>query len=128
MKAAILVVDDDPTIRKIVLRILGSQHGPLVEADCGATATIVASNEEHIDLLLSDVVMPDESGPRLAARLRETRKDLRVLFMSGYPRVTLEKHGLRDDDAFVQKPFRAEELRDAVRDALDAPAPGGPLP
>jgi two-component system, cell cycle sensor histidine kinase and response regulator CckA len=76
-----------------------------------------------IDLLLTDVVMPGMSGPRLAEVLIPERAGMRCIFMSGYAATTLEqKILLRSDAAFLQKPFTATELMGRVRDVLDGRA------
>jgi two-component system cell cycle sensor histidine kinase/response regulator CckA len=78
-----------------------------------------------IDLILSDVMMPDSEGPLLVDRLRPTRPDLRVLYMSGYPDETVDQN----DEApagfpFLAKPFTPLALAEKVREVLDAPRRG----
>jgi YesN/AraC family two-component response regulator len=78
-----------------------------------------------VDLLLTDVIMPRMSGGELASRVRAQRPDLRVLFMSGYTADRFARKGDPEDEvAFLQKPFNAEELLHAVRNALDAVTEG----
>jgi CheY-like chemotaxis protein len=79
-----------------------------------------ADQLEKIDVLLSDVVMPRMGGAELARRLRSERPDLKVLFVSGYPR----EHGREDatsisHECFLQKPFTEGDLIDKLRDVLD---------
>ena len=84
-------------------------------ADGGPEAIEVA-RQEHVDLLVTDVVMPKISGPELAERL-----DLPVLFMSGYTGDLIEQHELlKPGMAYIQKPFTADDLRAKVRETLDA--------
>ena len=74
------------------------------------------SEHAQVDLLLTDVLMPDVSGPELARELRELDANLRVLFMSGHTRDALR--GACGGDALLSKPFRAQTLLAAVADAL----------
>ena len=83
----------------------------------------------EIDLLVSDIVMPEMSGPRLAEQLREERPTLRILYMSGYTKDTILHHGIADDDPMLlQKPFLPDDLARKVREVLDGgPVEGDPL-
>jgi two-component system cell cycle sensor histidine kinase/response regulator CckA len=77
-----------------------------------------------LDILVTDVVMPDLDGPTIAAALRSRRPDLKVLFMSGYPRDREgELTGAVAEGAVLPKPFTSRELCDAVRRVLDRPVP-----
>jgi two-component system cell cycle sensor histidine kinase/response regulator CckA len=77
-----------------------------------------------LDILVTDVVMPDLDGPTIAAALRSGRPDLKVLFMSGYPRDREgELTGAVAEGAVLPKPFTSRELCDAVRRVLDRPVP-----
>jgi DNA-binding NarL/FixJ family response regulator len=79
------------------------------------------ASQTHVDLVVTDMVMPEISGRELAEQLRAQRPDLRVLYMSGYTTDDIIRRGLLDPStAFLQKPFTAERLAAAVRDALDA--------
>jgi two-component system cell cycle sensor histidine kinase/response regulator CckA len=119
---SVLVAEDDGMVRGLLVRILRGQGYRVLDAANAAEAMKVAEAEAGpLDLLLSDVVMPGMSGPELAGRLREKRPSISVLFVSGY----VEDDVLRDTavqsgDALIQKPFSNEELRRAVRKALDA--------
>ena len=80
---------------------------------------LAAEAQSDVDLLLTDVVLPDETGPALAAALNGQRPDLRVLFMSGYPRDRGGQDFAPDSHRkFLPKPFTRESLLAAVRDAL----------
>ncbi|NIP82357.1 MAG: response regulator, partial [Gemmatimonadetes bacterium] len=114
----ILVVEDEDAVRSLASRILGRHGYTVLEATDGAAALEVAAGN-GIDLLLTDVVMPGASGCELAARLREDRPDLPVLYMSGYPADEVGRLGVGTDGAFIQKPFTPERLARKVRDVLD---------
>jgi CheY-like chemotaxis protein len=97
----------------------------VLEARTPADAVAVAkSHMGVIHLLISDVIMPGESGLQLARRLLETRPGLRVLFISGYSDEAIVRHGVLDPGtAFLQKPFTPAALGRKVRELLDAPPP-----
>lgn len=122
-RTTILVVDDDPALRAIIRRILRPLDLDVFEADTAEAGLAIASTiRGPIDLLLTDVVMPNGNGDALAARLRETRGDLRVLFMSGYGPEVVARHGVTSAD-FLPKPFTATILRGRVEQALGARSP-----
>jgi hypothetical protein len=101
------------------------RHGyRVLEARHGKDALSEANRHpDRIDLLLTDVVMPEMSGLTLAAALRERRPDLRVLFMSGYTSEEILRRANADPGpSLLQKPFAGEELARVVRATLDSPA------
>ena len=80
---------------------------------------------DTIDLLLSDVIMPESEGPLLFDRLKPRHPGLQVLYMSGYADEAILQHGVMVEGAsFLQKPFTPGELAQKVRDVLDMPAVG----
>jgi two-component system, cell cycle sensor histidine kinase and response regulator CckA len=118
----ILVVEDEPALRALVSQMLESKGYMVVTAESAEDALELARSD-LIDLVLTDLVMPRISGRELAARIRETRPNARVLFMSGYADEAVVRHGALDAGAaFVEKPFSANELARSVREALDRPA------
>lgn len=118
--ATILVVEDEPTIRALTARILREDGCEVLEAADGLAALAsVEAHEKRIDLVLTDVVMPRLGGPELAARLRERRPDLSVLFMTGHARDGLAQRGVSVAEAeCLHEPFRPDELLDRVRTKL----------
>lgn len=117
-----LVVEDDPEVREIVATMLRDLGYHVVEAERLSEAMAVTEAEgRQIHLLVTDVVMPDLSGPELADRIRRDVPDLKVLFMSGYNDDDVSDQLARSDAAFVRKPFSQLTLARCVRDLLDAP-------
>jgi len=119
----ILVVEDDDQLRRLTHRALAGQGYTVLEADRGTTAMDIARRHKgRIDLLLTDVVMPDTNGRKLADALRTDRPGLRVLFMSGYPDGAIVHHGILDHGvAYLAKPFTTEAVTRKVREVLDTP-------
>jgi len=117
----ILVVEDDLSILPLLERILKSHGYEVLTADSPIKAReLAARHEGDIQLLITDVVMPDTNGRELANQLRETQQNLLVLFMSGYTSNVIAHRGVLDDDVcFIQKPFDSQELGAKVRSLLD---------
>ncbi len=130
MVETILLVEDDPPIRSLIRRSLESQGFQLLEASNGNEALILAADQRgSIDLLLSDVVMPQMDGFTLSERLVESRPETRVLFMTGYAdRSVAVRGGLKEAGrAFLLKPFTRDHLLRTIREQLDTaarPRPG----
>jgi CheY-like chemotaxis protein len=117
----ILIVEDEPAVRRMASRALKSQGYAILEAANGAEALDLLSRAtEAVDLVLSDVVMPLLNGRELSERLAVERPEIRVLFMSGYTDDDIVRRGLlRPGVPFLQKPFVAADLSRKVRDVLD---------
>jgi PAS domain S-box-containing protein len=118
----ILVVEDNATVRKLMVRMLTSQGYRTEEADNGRAALEMSMKwEDHPpNLVLTDMVMPEMTGRQLVERLRETQPDVRVLFMSGYSREEMVAEDvLSSDGVFLQKPFTRDDLLRKVRHMLD---------
>ena len=92
----------------------------LSAADGTQGLRLALEEARQIQLLLTDVVMPNMSGPRLAERLRTTRPDTKALYMSGYPDMGEGSEALRSQPNFIQKPFTQEELLRRIRKVLDS--------
>ncbi|MEX5711924.1 PAS domain S-box protein [Parafrankia sp. FMc6] len=124
----IMVVEDEPAMRELTRRILARNGYQVIIAASGPEAISLASTtREEIHLLLTDVVMPQLLGSEVAERIRQQRRDLRVLYMSGYAQPVLAQNGtLAPGLALLTKPFSERVLLSKVREALDAP--GGPFP
>jgi CheY-like chemotaxis protein len=116
--AVILVVEDDPAVRGLVVAALEHAGHRVLVASSPAEATALSDGlADQIDLLLSDVVMPGGTGPELAERLIAHRPSLRVLLMSGYDS-PFPKNLSEQGFVFLAKPFGADQLRAAVVQVL----------
>jgi two-component system cell cycle sensor histidine kinase/response regulator CckA len=120
----ILLVEDDDLVRHLSQRVL--EHQGYRVWVCGTGAEAVAAGEKDgaaFDLLLTDLVLPDVDGRKLAKQLSDMHPDLRVLYCSGYTDDVIMHRGAVDEGlAFLAKPFTAEGLARKVRAVLDAPA------
>ncbi|MGA3241749.1 MAG: chemotaxis protein CheB [Bryobacteraceae bacterium] len=119
----ILLVEDEEMVRGLARMILETSGYVVLEASNGREGlTMCETNEGPIDLLLSDVVMPELSGRELAEQAVKLRPGMKVLFMSGYTQDVILKEGVQKGTAFLQKPFTPVELAQKVRETLDADA------
>jgi len=117
----ILVVEDEDSVRELAIRMLRqSGYTVLAAAHGDAAVEIAASHPGPIHLVMSDVVLPRMNGPDVVARIRVSRPDMRVVFMSGYTHTVLSSTaGDYEDAAFIQKPFTNAEFLQVVRDTLN---------
>ncbi len=117
----ILLVEDEEQVRAIVLNILRRQgYRVLVAQHAGEALLLCERHPEVIHLMVTDVVMPQMSGPELAKRLALLRPDMKVLCMSGYTDDSIVRHGvLASGVAFIQKPVTPALLSKKVRQVLD---------
>jgi two-component system cell cycle sensor histidine kinase/response regulator CckA len=118
----ILVVDDEPSVRHSIRRMLARQGYTVLEAAHGAEALrMIEESASPIDLVLTDLVMPVMDGPELIAALRGHPPAPRIVVMSGSDREAAMRGGpLPGDVRFLQKPFTSDELFRSVRKALEA--------
>ena len=121
----ILLVEDDHMVRALAHHALQLSGYKVLSADKGGAALLCClGHQGPIDLMITDVVMPEMSGPELAARLSPDRPEMKVLYMSGYADDTKIQHGLSNQDIeFLPKPFTPDDLAWKVRQVLDK----GPL-
>jgi CheY-like chemotaxis protein len=120
----ILAVEDNPQVRATAVRQLRDLGYRVREADCAEAALQMLDAAEPIDLLFTDVIMPNGiNGKELATKARQKRSDLKVLFTSGFPG-TLAGSGmaLEPGDALLCKPYHKHDLAKAVEEALNTPA------
>ena len=118
----ILLVEDEDAVRSVAARVLLNQGYTVIQARNGEEALDLLSElGDGIDLVLTDVVMPDMGGLALAEKLKATKPELRLLYMSGYSEADKLQPGMNNFQfPFLQKPFSAESLIVKVREVLDA--------
>lgn len=118
----ILLVEDEDLVRELAYEILVTEGYTVLEASHGAEALKISERYAHrIHLLLTDVVMPGGiSGPELAERLAPLRRNMEVLYISGYTDNAIVQHSILTSTAsFLEKPFTPSDLAHKVRDVLD---------
>ena len=117
----VLVVEDEDKVRRVVVRFLKRRGYNVLEAACGEDALQVAlRHADPIDLLFTDVIMPEMNGRELADRLTEQRPGIKLLFTSGYTHDNIAHRGVLDEGVqFIAKPFSLKALAVRVREVLD---------
>ena len=117
VRRRVMVVDDDPMMMEVLVRILRRENFDLITANGGPEALQkVTANPAPIDLLITDFAMPDMKGHELAARMRARFPEVRVLYQTGFSDMLFENRAeLEENTAFLEKPFTARGLREAAR-------------
>ena len=120
-RGTVLLVEDEDAVRSFAARALGQRGYRVLEATTGTEALeIFARHDGDVDLVVSDVVMPEMDGPTLCERLRSQSPDLKVIFISGYAEDAFRQHLAENEDfMFLQKPFDLKQLAAAVKAALE---------
>ena len=120
----ILLVEDEAALRQKACEVLEKAgYRVLVAGDGNQAIGLALKETRSIHLLLTDVLMPDMSGPRLSERLRSLRPETKVLYMSGYPNAGGASLDLQSQPNFIQKPFTIERLLRRVREVLEGEIP-----
>lgn len=116
----VLVVEDDETLRKLVIALLeGAGYKVLQAADGQAAIQLIRNSEQHVDLLLTDMLMPAMSGIELSTELRKLRPNLKILLMSGYAGDLLARYRVAESEIMlVEKPFTRHGLLSRIRTVL----------
>ncbi len=117
----VLIVEDEAEVRRMAERILAKRGYRVLETASGNEAVGICADPGHeVDLLLTDVIMPEMLGTELVAEARRLRPDLRVLYMSGYSHEVLAPQALTDSDgtAFIEKPFSSRDLVAAIAELI----------
>jgi CheY-like chemotaxis protein len=117
----ILYVEDETVLRGVIADCLTQLGYTVLPARDGEHAVSISSSHPgRIDLLLTDVRMPQMSGPELAAKILATRPEMKVIYVSGYPDDIVASHGLPGPDTvFLSKPFTIKILAAKLREVLD---------
>ncbi len=118
--ATILLVEDEEAVRAFAARALASRGYTVHEASSGTEALeVMAETDGSVDLVVSDVVMPEMDGPSLLRELRKTRPDLKIIFVSGYAEEAFAKN-LPENEKFhfLPKPFSLKQLATTVKQVL----------
>ncbi|HYH70977.1 MAG TPA: response regulator, partial [Methyloceanibacter sp.] len=120
-RGTVLLVEDEDAVRSFAARALGQRGYHVLEASTGTEALeVFNAHEGEVDLVVSDVVMPEMDGPTLLKELRQQRPDLKIIFMSGYAEDAFRRNLTEKEDfMFLQKPFDLKQLAAAVKAALD---------
>ena len=116
----ILIVEDEDSVRSFSARALRTTGYEVFEADSGEQALEVLDDEEdRIDLMISDVVMPEMDGPALLTKVRERLPDLKVIFVSGYAEESV-RQDIADDQSveFLPKPYTLDQINSKVKEVL----------
>jgi PAS domain S-box-containing protein len=123
----VLLVEDDDLVRAVTTAALKSiGYTPMVASGAQEALRICAQSGPDIQLILTDVVMPEMNGAELRDRVKAIRPDIKVLFMSGYTSNVIMTHGvLQGDVHFIQKPFSIEELSRKIAEILGPTGSGG---
>jgi two-component system cell cycle sensor histidine kinase/response regulator CckA len=121
-KETVLLVEDEEAVRSFASRALSSRGYRVLEAGSGVEALEVMDRENgQIDLVVSDVVMPEMDGPTLLRHLRQRNPNIRIIFMSGYAEEAFRKNlGADEEFVFLPKPFTLKKLAETVKAAVAA--------
>lgn len=129
-RGLVLLVEDEDAVRAFAARALRNKGYTVIEAASGEQALALPAEQlNRVELLISDVVMPNLDGPSLAAALRQSRPDLKILFISGYAEDSLRSNMAKSAHVnFLPKPFSLSQLAGKVKEVMDAEPPGGNRP
>ncbi|WP_460595709.1 ATP-binding protein [Geomonas sp. Red276] len=124
----ILIVEDEEPMRVVTTQLLEECGYRVIPCGSGQEAVGICQESGHLDLILSDVVMPGMNGKEMAERIRGIRPELKVLFMSGYTANLVAQRGIVEEGTFfIQKPFNIHQLHRKIHEVLaaraDSPAP-----
>jgi signal transduction histidine kinase len=118
-KELILVVEDDDSVREVTVRLLHELNYATIDADCAQTALALLDSQSDVKLLLTDVVMPDMNGRKLAEEALKRRPNLKVLYTTGYTSSAIVHDGVLDPDVqLLVKPFTVEALAQKLDEIL----------
>ena len=113
-RLSVLVVDDEAPIRQVARRVLEGEGYQVAEASGGLEAIAILSSGTPLDLLLADLEMPELNGDEMVRRIRTTRPDLKVLYVTAHIDMIMDSRPLWAGEAFLDKPFSTAGLLEAV--------------
>lgn len=118
--AAILLVEDNQLVREMTAELLKESGYVVLSADGPIQGIeLLQGHGQHVDLLLSDVIMPGMGGMQLYEKLKKIQADLKVLYMSGYSENVILSHGMPETNInYIQKPFTAQALLDKIEETI----------
>jgi PAS domain S-box-containing protein len=122
-EGTVLLVEDEPAILQMTVMMLETTGYTVLSAPGSEGAlTLAEKYDGDINLLITDVIMPDMNGRELAEKLKRMYPEIKILFMSGYTANVIAHHGVLDEGVnFIQKPFTRNELREKMREILNDP-------
>lgn len=112
--ATVLVVDDEAPVRAIERRVLEEGGYQVLEASNGLEGLAMLDGAASLDLVVADLDMPQLGGDEMVRRIRQARPDLRVLYVTGHIDRLMDTRPLWEGEAFLEKPFNAKGLKEAV--------------
>lgn len=116
----VLVVEDDPVVRSLITDVLAELNYKAVQAHDGPSGLKILQSEQHIDLLVTDVGLPGLNGRQLADMARERRRDLKILFITGYAENAAIASGFLDTGMeMITKPFAVDMLTKRIREMIE---------
>jgi CheY-like chemotaxis protein len=115
----VLVVEDEAVVRLLVVEVLNELGYRALEAENGASAMRILQSSQRIDLLIADLGLPDIDGRSLADDALATRKNLKVLFMTGYAEKAASSSFLQKGMQIIAKPFAMEMLTARIREIIE---------
>ena len=121
----ILLVEDEERVRHLTAETLMKLGYQVVVADCAKEALRQLERNAEVDLLFTDIVMPDKNGRKLADEARRLRPALKVLFTTGYTRNAIVHNGVLDAGVdLIVKPYSIDQLARKLREVLESPSSG----
>jgi len=120
-RGTVLLVEDEEAVRRFAARALESRGYNVLKATTGVEALdVLAAHSDEIDLVISDVMMPEMDGPKLLQQIRKTLPHMKVIFISGYAEEALRRELAEGESfAFLPKPFSLKDLASVVKEALE---------
>src|SRR5207249_3117551 len=119
----ILFVEDEKLVREVACEILQSAGHRALQAQCAAEARRMFEQEEDVNLLVTDVMLPDANGTDLAEELGSRRPSLKTIFISGYPENAVTRGGIHEHESrYLPKPFSSESLIRKIKQVLASDA------